>query len=346
MLAGETAAGKPAPQEFIAEYARAHDFNGSIVVARGEQTLYAGSFGLANFEHRVPNTPDTRYKIASITKAFTAVLILQLRDEGKLLLDAPIATYLPQYPGAGARRVTLHQLLNHTSGIENFDRIKSAGEAITHGIPSYQLPHTSDALLTEFSSGELVSEPGKQFSYNNADYIILGKIVEKLRGKPFAAVLAERILAPLGMRDSGMLEQSVITDRLANTYFFREDLKRLVPDLPAYPENWYAAGAMYSTCGDLLKFADALFGGRIISADSLSLMTSPGLDNYGYGVWSYEKEVDGRKYRVVKRPGQIMGAQSQLYRFLDTPVTVIILSNTGTTDLDAFVAEIGKRVVD
>jgi len=345
-VVASTAVAKPPPAAFVERYASSHDFNGSILVSRGGEVIYSGSFGHANIEHAVPNTPGTRFNAASITKAITAVLVLQLRDEGRLSLDATIDTYLPDYAGEGASRVAIRHLLNHTSGIENFDKVTSASEAIERGLPVYQLPHSSDRLLREFASGKLVSRPGTQFSYNNADYIILGKIVEKLRGKPFAEVLQERILGPLDMRNSGMLEQSRIVERLASTYFYRDDLHRLVPDLPVYPENWYAAGALYSTCADLLKFSNALFAGRLISAESLTLMTTPGLDDFGFGVWAYETEIGGKKHRVVKRPGQIMGAQSQLYRFLDIPVTVIILSNTGTTDLDAFVAEIGKEVID
>lgn len=337
---------KPPDAAFIEQYALAHDFSGSILVARDQEAVYSGTFGRANIEHGVANTSSTHFKAASITKAFTAVLVLQLRDEGKLSLDATIDTYLPDYAGEGASQVLVRQLLNHTSGIENFDKITSASEAIERGLPAYQLPHSSDQLLREFASGKLVAKPGTQFSYNNGDYIILGKIIEKLRGKTYPEVLRERILAPLKMSDSGMLEQSRIVEHLASTYFYRDDLGRLVPDLPVYPENWYAAGALYSTCADLLKFSNALFGGALISTESLALMTTPGLDNYGFGVWTYDTEIAGKKHRVVKRPGQIMGAQSQLYRFLDTPVTVIILSNTGTTDLDAFVAEIGKQMIN
>jgi CubicO group peptidase (beta-lactamase class C family) len=142
-----------------------------------------------------------------------------------------------------------------------------------------------------------------------------------------------------------MMHQRAIVAGLADSYFIRDDLKALVNDLPVYPENWYAAGAMYSTAEDLLKFATALFGGRLLKRETLALMVKPGLDDYGYGVWAYEIRVGDRKYRVVKRPGRIMGAQTQLYHFLDQDVTVIILSNAGTTDLDEFVAEIGKRLV-
>lgn len=174
---------------------------------------------------------------------------------------------------------------------------------------------------------------------------MLGKIIERLRGASYEQVLADRILRPLEMESSGILHQSDVIDGLASTYFYRDDLKAIANDLPVYPENWYAAGAMYSTVQDVLAFANALFGLKLLKKETLALMVTPGLDDYGYGLWSYETKVGDRKHRVVKRPGQIMGAQSQLYHFLDDDVTVIILSNTGTTDLDEFVAEIGKRVV-
>ena len=330
---------------FIAAYASEHDFNGTVLVQTKGEITYQKSFGLANRPFKVPNTNETKYRIASITKAFTSVLILQLYEQGKIDLQRPIRTYLPDYAGEGADRVTIHQLLDHTSGLENFDTVKDMATALASGLPTYQTPFTSDQLLTRFCSGKLVHEPGTVFDYNNADYIILGKIIERLSGATYEQVLADRILRPLKLESTGLLHQSDVIDGLADTYFYRDDLKALVPDLPVYPENWYAAGALYSTAHDVLAFSKALFGGKLLKKETLALMVTPGLDDYGYGVWSYETKVGGRKYRVVKRPGQIMGAQTQLYRFLDEDVTVIILSNTGTTDLDTFVAEIGKRVV-
>jgi D-alanyl-D-alanine carboxypeptidase len=330
---------------FISSYAKGHDFNGSILVQRRGRVVYEQSFGLANRNFAVPNANDTRYRIASITKAFTAVLVLQLRQEGRLDLAQTIARYLPDYAGEGATKVTIHQLLNHTSGIDNFDKVKSVEDAVANGMPNYQLPHTSDQLLARFASGPLVHAPGEVFDYNNADYIILGKIVERVTGQSFERALKARILEPLQLTNTGMLRQSDIVERLADTYFPREDLKALANDLPVFPENWYASGAMYSTTRDLLKFSNALFGARLLSPESLALMLTPGLDDYGYGVWSYESTFGGRKYRVVKRPGRIMGAQAQLYHIREADVTVILLSNTGTTDLDEFVAEIGRRLV-
>jgi CubicO group peptidase (beta-lactamase class C family) len=346
LLLSHAALAEPAaPDSFIAGYATEHDFNGTILVQKKGEITYAKSFGLANRPFKVANTNETKYRIASITKAFTSVLILQLHEQGKIDLNQPIRTYLPDYAGEGADKVTIHQLLNHTSGLANFDTVKDMKTALESGLPTYQTPYTSDQLLAKFCSGKLVHEPGKVFDYNNADYIILGKIIERLSGATYEQVLADRILRPLKLESTGLLHQSDVIEGLADTYFYRDDLKELVPDLPVYPENWYAAGALYSTAHNVLAFSNALFGGKLLKQETLALMTTPGLDDYGYGVWAYETKVGDRKYRVVKRPGQIMGAQTQLYRFLDEDVTVIVLGNTGTADLDEFVAEIGRRVV-
>jgi CubicO group peptidase (beta-lactamase class C family) len=333
------------PDEFIASYAREHDFSGSVLVQQGGKVIYTHSFGLANIAFDQPNDRRTRYKIASITKLFTSTLILQLRDEGKIDLDQTITRYLPDYAGDAGDKVTVRQLLNHTSGLPSYDQVKDAQSAIREGLPVYQLPHSSDELLSRYASGSLVSRPGSTFEYNNADYVVLGKIIERVSGLSLEQTLRQRILEPLKMRDSGLLRQEVIVPRLADTYFRRDEGGKLTPDLPAYPENWYAAGAMYSTPGDLLVFANALFGGKLLLAQSQALMLKPGLDDYGLGLWVYETKANDRRYRVAKRPGRIMGAQAQLYRFLDSDTTVIILANTDAADLDEFVAKIGREVM-
>lgn len=342
--AAQTPAVAPAIDAFVADYARAHDFSGTVLIARDGRTEYLGSFGLADLAFRVPNTARTRYKIASITKSFTAVLILQLRDQGRLDLERRIGDYLPDYRGEGAHRVTLRQLLNHSSGLANLDTVKDAQTAIRDGLPVYQLPHSSDALLSQYCGGKLAAEPGTAFDYNNCDYIVLGKIVERVTGQTYERALRERILQPLGLADTGLLRQDRVVERLAETYFAREERGPMTPDLPAYPENWYAAGAMYSSAQDLAKFADALYDGRLLSADSLRRMLDPGLDDYGYGLWSYRMKIGGRELWVAKRPGQIMGARSQLLRVIEPRISVVILGNAGSADLDEFAAQIARRV--
>ena len=332
-------------ESMIRDYAREHNFNGTILVQQEDKKIYQQSFGTANRTFNIPMENETRFKIASITKAFTAVLILQLYEQGKLDLHAPIKAYLPDYTGEGASRVTIHHLLNHTSGIQNIDTIKTYEEAVRNGIEVYQLPHTSSDLLAKYCSGKLVHEVGKTFDYNNADYIILGKVIEKITGKTYEEVLKERILNPLGMTDSGMLYQRDVIRNLASTYWKIDETKPLINDLPVYFENWYSAGGMYSTSADLLKFSNALFGGKLLKPETLSLMLKSGLDNYGYGLWIDSIEVQGRQYRIAHRPGSIMGANVVWLRFLSGDLTIVILGNTNATDMDAFAFLIGRALI-
>jgi D-alanyl-D-alanine carboxypeptidase len=243
---------------FITHFSKKNNFNGTILIKHKTRLIYKKSFGLANIPFRVPNTTDTKYKIASITKAFTSVLALQLYEEGKLDLEKTIINYLHDYKGSAGDQVTVRQLLNMTSGMHNMQAGITLESVLKIGMPQFQLPHTSDEMLFKYCTDSLVNKPGTQFDYNNAEYIIIGKIIEKITGKTYEEVLRERILQPLKMENSGMLTQEKITEKLANTYFFREDIGMLANDLPVYYNNWYAAGAMYSTIDDIDKFADAL----------------------------------------------------------------------------------------
>lgn len=330
--------------KFAADYAKKQNFSGTILIQKDSKIIYSGSYGFANRPFRVPNKINTKYKVASITKAFTSVLILQLVEQGKIDLNRTFKNYLPDYKGEAGDKVTIHQLLNHTSGMKNTDSVPSLEYVVKNGFPLYQLPHTSDEILEKYCSEKLANEPGKAFDYNNADYIVLGKIIERLYGKNYEQILREKILEPLQMRDSGMMHQPNIVANLADTYFYRDDSKTLTNDLPFYTENVYAAGAMYSTAADVLKFSDALFGGKLLKKETLEQMFTAGLDEYGYGVWVYnDYTINGKKYTIIKRPGSIMGANSMLFRILEANTTIIILSNTGATSLDRFAAELAKQ---
>ena len=347
-VAPAAAAGRRAPSPLaapIAAFARAHDFSGTILVRRRGTTLYAHSFGLADRAFGVPATVDTRYRIASITKLFTSVLILQLAQEGRLDLDAPLRAALPDYPGGGADRVTIHQLLHHLSGIAQWDNVASYQEAFANGVERYQRPLSPEALLNRCCGGPLERAPGAEFVYNNADYFVLGRIIERLTGKRYEQALSERILRPLGLSDTGMLHWDAIVPRLAPTYFFRDDSRVLIADMPVYYENWYAAAGMYSSVRDLGAFADALYGGRLIGPDMMRRLLAAEADDYGYGLWSYTVTRGGRRHRVAKRPGSMMGANAMLYRLLDGQATIVILANTNRADLDVFTQRIGDILV-
>lgn len=336
--------------KFIRDYVEKHQFNGSIRVEEDGKPRFNGSFGIADRAFNVPCTNETKYKIASITKAFTSVLILQLVEQKKIDLDQAIKVYLPNYSGAGADTVKIKMLLNHTSGLPNADAAySSVHDALAHGMPHYQLPATPDELIDRYYSGKLISQPGKVFDYNNADYIILGRIIETVVGKPFEQVLQDRILTPTGMHDTGLLHQRDIVSRLAPSYFSPEKGAPLINDMPAYTENWFAAGGMYSTTGDLMKFANALYGGKLLNTASLDQMLTPGLDGYGFGVWVGNPTFGSKTYRNVNRPGRIMGANGSFYHFngvgFSKDIHIVILSNTNLTDMDAFSWDIGKALL-
>jgi D-alanyl-D-alanine carboxypeptidase len=345
LLPGALVAGAPVATDPIASYARAHEFSGTILVRERGRIVYARSFGLADRAFAIGADRRTRFRVASITKLFASVLVLQEVEAGRLELRRPIKTWLPDYPGGGADRVTIHHLLNHTSGIAQYDRVASLDDALEKGLPQYQLPQTPASLLARCCSGPLVREPGTAFDYNNADYIVLARILERTTGRSFEALLGDRILHPLGLANTGIAHQETVIPRLAPTYYYREDKKVWMNDIPAYFQNWDAAGAMYSTADDLMIFADALFGGRLLKPESLRLMLTPGLDDYGYGLWSYSVTRGGRSWRVAKRPGSIMGANAMLYRLIDRPATVVILANTNKADLDVLAQRIGDLLI-
>ncbi len=308
--------------QVITRYAKEHKFSGSVIVQKKGRILNFSAYGMANIPYGIPNRPETKYQIASITKLFTTVLVLQLQEQGKLSLAGKIRDYLPDYSGEAGEKVSIRQLLNHTSGMANMESIPDP-EFKFDWLGAYGKPYTSNQLLEKFCTGKMLHEPGSFFDYNNGDYIILGKIIERIWGKPYESVLNDNILRPLRMQKSGMCIQAKLAPVIADTYSVNAVTNELEKDEPAYIQNWYAAGAMYSTTSDLLIFINQLFSNRLISRSSLMMLTTPGLDDYGYGAW-----IRGKNQRFLERYGHIRGTNTIILRSLDSDLTIIILGNT------------------
>lgn len=306
----------------ISEHASKHRFQGVVLAQKNGKTVYHKAFGKANIPFDVSNGLSTKFQVASITKLFTAVLILKLVEENKVELGATISRYLPDYKGEAAQKVTVHQLLNHTSGMANMEDYPDP-EFKYDWLEIYGKPYTTDQILTKFCQGRMKHEPGKVFEYNNGEYVILGKIIEKVSGKTFKDVLQEYILQPLSLKNSGMCFQANIISGLADTYSYNKTTKILEKDESDFIQNWYAAGAMYSTSTDLLTFINKLFQFKIIKKQSLLKILEPGLENYGYGVW-----IRGKDNKVMERYGRIRGTNTVILRYLDSDLTIIILGNT------------------
>ena len=184
--------------ELVNLYHSYGQFNGTVLVAEGGKVLYKKGLGLAHMEWKIPNQPDTKFRIGSLTKQFTAMLILQLVEQGKLKLDGKITDYLPDYPRKSGDKITVHHLLNHTSGIPSYT-----------GFPGFVAnqsrdPYRPDEFVKKFfADKDLEFEPGARFSYNNSAYFLLGAIIEKVAGQPYEKVLQQNILGPLNMKITG-----------------------------------------------------------------------------------------------------------------------------------------------
>lgn len=296
-------------------------FNGSVLVAEKGKIIYEKGFGMANMEWSIPNQPDTKFRIGSVTKQFTAALILQLVEEGKIKLDGKITDYLPDYRKDTGEKVTIHQLLNHTSGIPSYTNRRDFPTDIMRN------PYSVADFVKKFASGDFEFEPGSKFSYNNSGYSILGAIIEKVTGKTYETVLRDRILKPLGMTNSGYDNHSPLIEKRASGYQKTPDgfVNAAYVDM-SIP---YAAGSMYSTVEDLFKWDQSLYEDKILSAESKRLMFTPGLGNYGYGIRIAEQPMgkSDQKTKIIGHGGAINGFNSLLTRAVEKRQTVIILDN-------------------
>ena len=187
-------------------------FNGSVLVAEQGKIIYEKGFGMANMEWSIPNQPDTKFRIGSVTKQFTATVILQLIQEGKIKLEGKLTDYLTDYRKDTGDRVTIHQLLNHTSGIPSYT------SRPTFFAEDSRDPYSVADFVKKFASGDLEFEPGTKFSYNNSGYFLLGAIIEKVTGRKYEEVLAERIFKPLGMTNSGYDHHATLLPKRASGY--------------------------------------------------------------------------------------------------------------------------------
>lgn len=306
---------------FVTATHEADQFDGAILVASGDEVVYEQGFGEADRSWGVPNAPDTRFRIASVTKQFTAALILQLVEAGEIELDAPITRYLPDYPAAQGDRVTIHHLLSHTGGVPEHTSRPDFGEMMRD-------PVTPTGFLDVFSGDPLDFEPGTEYRYSNSGYFLLGTLIETVTGQPYAEALRQRLLAPLGLEDSGYLDGRVVFDRMATGY------RRVGTDVQHAPyldtSIPYSAGMMYSTVRDLHTWTRALHAAEPFeSAETVETMITPVLNEYGYGIGNSPLPVGDRSVQAIAHSGGIPGFSSMLIYFPETEQTVAVISNTG-----------------
>jgi CubicO group peptidase (beta-lactamase class C family) len=290
----------------------------AVLVARDGKIVFQGGFGFADLDQKSPVTVETKFRIGSISKQFTAAAVLRLADEGKLSLDDALEKWFPGFPRAGD--ITLHQLLTHTSGIHSYT---SKPEFLAR----VSAPVSADDLIAFFRDDPPDFAPGERFLYNNSGYFLAGEIVAKVSGQPLDAFLRDAFFEPLGMRDTGIYVNANPPPGAARGYSVAEG--KATPALD-WDMSWAGgAGALYSTVGDLFRWNEALFGGKVLKPETLTKMTTlaklpPDADmTYGYGV------VVGtlNRLRCVSHGGGLNGWSSDLLRLPDQRCTVVALAN-------------------
>ena len=260
--------------DLMGRYVDNGKFNGTVLVAENGKLIFKKGYGLANMEWNIPNTPDTKFRLGSLTKQFTAMLIMQLVEQGKLKLEGKITDYLADYPKAAGDKITLHHLLTHTSGIPNYS-----------DLPDYRTfernRYRPADFIKKFSDLPLEFEPGSAFAYSNSGYILLGAIIEKVTGKPYEKVLQENIFTPLQMHNTGYDVSYKVLPKRASGY----ERWNLVYENASYMDMSipYAAGALYSTVEDLALWDQALYTDKLLSASSKAILFTPYKNGYAYG---------------------------------------------------------------
>ena len=299
--------------QVIRASADADQFSGAVLVAREGEVLLDQGYGFANREWRVPNDGDTKFRLGSLTKQFTAVAVMLLSERGLVDLDAPVNTWLPDAPAAWDR-VTLRHLLTHTAGVPNFTAFED-----------YQAlkaqPASIASLIARFSDRPLDFQPGEGWAYSNSGYILLTAIIEAASGETYADFVAANLFQPLGMTDSGYDSHDAILPRRASGY---------TPTQSGVANADYVdmtipqgAGALYSTSHDLLKWEQGLFGGRLLTPASLAILTTPVRKNYAMGLSVVE--ANGRT--LISHNGGIEGFNTFMAHDPDDATTVIVLGN-------------------
>ncbi len=316
--------------ELVSRYERYGYINGAVLVAEHGSVIYEKGIGHADMESHTPNTPQTKFGIASITKQFTAVLVLQQVVEGRIRLDAKLSDYLPWYRKDTGERMTIEQLLHHTSGLPpDFESPEfSESEAASRH-------YEPQAFAEKFCQPNLSSEPGTKWEYSNCGYILLGLILERVAGQSYGDLLRQRLLDPLGMKDSGMDRNDLLQSGGAAGYV-RHAGPRYTPGPYIDRSHIFAAGAMYSTAEDLFRWSQALSGVAVLPKEIRDQVFTPGLNNWGYG-WFVTKippRGPGAGSTLEEMRGDMPGNYfSWILRYPEQGDVIIVLRNVyGSTE--------------
>jgi len=310
---------------YVGAFAEQEKFSGSVLVARNGNLLLSKGYGQANYELDAPNNPQTKFRIASITKQFTAMAIIQLQEKGLINVEDKLHKYILDYPNG--EKISIHHLLTHRSGIPDYCQLGNFQEEKIK-------PHTLLQLIELFKDKPLDFQPGAECKYSNSGYVLLGYIIEKISGKSYEMFLKENIFNPISMHDSGYDNRRIILKNRASGYKIADNL--LVNSDYADMSLPAGAGGLYSSVEDLYKWDQALYSNVLLSTNSLTKIFTPynaeandtHPSGYGYG-WNIHRL---HNRNVVSHLGGIEGFSSLIHRYIDEKICIIILGNIENLD--------------
>ena len=333
-------------------------FSGSILVAKDGRILFEQGFGFANREWKVPNTPDTRFRLASVSKQFCSMLVMQLIQENKLSLGDVICDHLGYYREDTGTKITIHHLLSHQSGLKDFTASFDYRGSIS------KAKFGKDEFIQLHCSSDLTHEPGTIYSYCNAGYCILGRIIEKVTGLTYEKNLQDRIFKPLGMSNSGFERSEKIIERFASGYQ-RGPFSVDRADFIEMDNTPGAAGAIYSTVRDMYLWDRALHTEELLSKSNRELMFTPNQNvpeveaaggrarsvyGYGWQITNRVHPVTNYRVKVISHGGAINGFRAMESRLVDEDAFIIILCNLGdqygSGDVWNSVVQLNNAIID
>jgi D-alanyl-D-alanine carboxypeptidase len=304
----------------LATESAAGRFSGAVIVAHNGRALFEGAYGLADREKHLANTLDTRFRIGSMNKMFTAVAVLQLAQAGKLQLDAPLASYLPSYPNKSlASKVTIHHLLTHTGGTGDIfgPQFQSRRKSL----------RTIGDYLTLYGARDVAFEPGSRFEYSNYGFILLGAVIEKVSGMSYYDYVEARVFAPAGMTSTASLPEDTMVAARSVGYTRDDPNDPLTSNAATLPYRGTSAGGGYSTVRDLVRFAEALRARKLLDSAHTALLTTGKVDargdRYAYGF--FDRRVGG--VRFVGHGGGAPGMNGDLQIDPQTGYVIAVLAN-------------------
>lgn len=301
--------------EYLEGHEKIYKFSGAVLVAKKGEIIYKEAFGLANMEWNFPNTVDTKFRIGSLTKQFTSAAILQLAEAGKLSLQDPLSKYVKNFPKSDS--VTIHMLLNHTSGIKSYTNMAKFRNVLT-------APLTKDSIINFFKNEPYEFSPGTKYNYNNSGYFLLGYIIEKVSGQSYSNYISQHLNSKATLTNTSVDIVDVILPKRASGYM--KDFKGWKNAQYISMEFPYSAGAIVSTVEDLHQWNMALHKGKILGNDMYKKMITPYLENYGYGL-----RIDSvDNHRRIGHSGGIPGFLSHNDYYPEQDIEVIVLSNNSS----------------